>query len=84
MHASLAVAITKIPAYCNSGHGVLTPAQWKTCWDAGWAQPVTGAANAGTAAGHYTAPGIAIAIVIIAVLFIASRAGGSRKTATSS
>ena len=68
------------PAYCTSGTGVLTPAQWKTCWDAGWSQPVTGATHAGAAVGHYAAPGIFLAIVIIAVLFIASR-GGRRAAA---
>jgi hypothetical protein len=77
MTTALAQAAQAIPAYCSSGHGVLTPSQWKTCWDAGWSQPVTGAAHAGAATGHYAAPGIAIAIAIIAILFLLSKTGSS-------
>jgi len=67
------------PAYC--GNLVKTPAQWQTCWAAGWNQPTTGAAHAGLAAGH-AAPWALIAGIIIGLLWLLSR--GSRKTATSS
>ena len=78
MHASLAATVAKsAPAYCTSGTGVHTPAQWATCAKLGWSQPVTGAAHAGAAVGHYAGPGIALAIAIIAVLFLLSKTGRS-------
>ena len=73
---------TQVPAYCTSGHGVLTPAQWKACWNAGYNQSTTTAANAGAAVGHYAAPAIAI-LVIVLLVAAWSRAGGARKAATS-
>jgi hypothetical protein len=81
MFTELALAAKAAPAYCSNG--VLTPAQWKTCWDAGWSQPVTGAANAGAFADHNVAPWALLAGIIIGVLWIVSRAG-SGKTATTS
>lgn len=81
MHTALTEAAKAIPAYCTSGHGVLTPAQWKTCWDAGWSQPVTNAANAGAFTGHSVAPWMLLAGVIIGLLVMVSR--GSRSPAPS-
>lgn len=74
MITALATAAQSVPAYCSSGHGVLTPAQWKTCWDAGWTQPVTNAANAGQFTGHNVAPWAILAGIIIGLLWIVSRA----------
>ena len=67
MTRSLAQAVTKVPAYCTSGTGVHTPSQWSTCAKLGWSQSTSGAAQAGSTAGHYVAPVITI-LVILAVL----------------
>jgi hypothetical protein len=82
MHTELAEAVKAIPAYCTSGHGILTPAQWATCAKAGWQQPATGAANLGFSAGHNVAPWALLAGLIIGLLWLVSRAS-SRSTATS-
>ena len=73
-----AVAAT-VPGYCTSGHGVLTPSEWKTCWNLGSNQPVNGAATAGAAVGHYAAP----LIVIIAIVVLLVAAASRRSPATS-
>lgn len=73
MTTSLTTLAAKAPAYCSSGHGVLTPAQWKTCWNAGWSQPVTNAANSGAIAGHSVVPWMLLVGVIIGVILLASR-----------
>jgi hypothetical protein len=77
-----ALAAKPVPAYCTSGHGILTPAQWKACWNAGWSQPTTGAANAGYFAGHNVAPWALIAGIVIGLLWLVSRSG-SRSPAAS-
>jgi hypothetical protein len=82
MITELAQVAKAIPAYCSSGHGVLTPAQWKTCWDGGWKQPTTTAANAGTFAGHNVAPVLIVLLIVALIAFAASR-NRSRTTATS-
>jgi hypothetical protein len=79
-HVLAALAVKPVPAYC--GNLVKTPAQWKACWDAGWSQSTSGAANAGYFAGHNVAPWALIAGIIIGILWLASRPG-SRRTATS-
>ena len=73
-----ALAAHPVPAYCTSGHGILTPAQWKTCWNAGWSQPTTTAANAGAFAGHSVAPWAILAGIIIGLLWLVSRSGSGR------
>lgn len=82
MHTSLAEAITKVPAYCASGHITRTPAQWAACVKAGWHQPTGTAANLGAAAGHNIAPFLIVAVIVIALMALARR-GGSRSPATS-
>jgi hypothetical protein len=78
---ALAAAAQKVPAYCATNH-ISTPAQWKACWNAGYHLPATGAANAGSFAGHNVAPWALIAGIIIGLLWLASRSG-SRRAATS-
>jgi hypothetical protein len=81
MHTALAVLAAKpVPAYCS--HLVKTPAQWKACWNAGYNLPTTGAANAGSFAGHNVAPWALIVGIIIGVIWLASRSG-SRSPAAS-
>ena len=80
MITSVTAAAQQVPAYCTSGHGVLTPAQWKTCWDIGWSQPTTTAANAGAFAGHNVAPFLVVVALVIAVLLLAKSRSGSPAT----
>ena len=80
MFTSVTAVAQQVPAYCTSGHGILTPAQWKTCWNAGWSQPTTGAAN--VAQGGIGSV-VLIVLAIVAVLWLLSKLGGSRAPATS-
>jgi hypothetical protein len=76
-----------IPAYCTSGAGVRTPAQWQYCVKLGWQEPTTGAANAASAlGGHGAVPGgVIAAVVVIALILLALRLLlGRRSTATAS
>ena len=66
-------AVTKVPAYCTSGHGVLTQAEWSTCWKLGWNQSTTGTATAGASVGHYAAPVLAILAIVLLVAAISRR-----------
>ena len=81
MITSVTAAAQQVPAYCTSGTGIHTPAQWKTCWDIGSNLPTTTAANAGYFAGHSVAPWAIIAGIIIGLLWVASRVSSGR-TAT--
>jgi len=81
MITALAQAAKAVPAYCSSGYGVLTPAQWKTCWNAGWQMPTTGTANTNVGG---TGSVILIVLVIGVALWLLSRLSGSRKTAATS
>ena len=72
------LAANPVPAYC--GNLVKTPAQWKACWNAGWSQPTTGAANAGGFAGHYFGP----VLIVLAVVALVCLLGSRRSAATSS
>jgi hypothetical protein len=82
MFTSVTAAAQQVPAYCTSGTGILTPAQWKHCWDIGHHLSTTTAANAGAFAGHNVAPWALLAGVIIGLLWLVSRPG-SRTPATS-
>lgn len=73
MITALAQAVNAVPAYCSSGYGVLTPAQWKTCWNAGWSQPVNTAVNAGPAVNGGLVVAIGIVIVLILIIMAKSR-----------
>ena len=77
---ALTAAAQKVPAYCSSGHGILTPAQWKACWNAGYSQPTTTAANAGAFVGHNVGPFLIVALIIFAVIALARRRSGSPAT----
>ncbi len=69
-----ALAAHPVPAYC--GNLIKTPPQWKACWDAGWSQSTTGAANAGATAGHYghyAAPWVIGALIVLAVIWLMTR-----------
>jgi hypothetical protein len=81
-HALAVLAAGPVPAYC--GNLIKTPAQWKACWDAGWSQPTTGAANAGFAAGHSVAPWAVLAGIIIGLLWLASRSRSGSPAASKS
>ncbi len=81
MISSLYEVAAAVPGYCTSGHGVLTPTEWKTCWDLGWSQPTTGAAHAGYAAGHGGAPVLLILVVVVLVLAGMVRAGRNHRAA---
>ena len=81
MFTSVAAAVQQVPAYCTSGHGITTPAQWKQCWDIGHHLPTTTVANAGAFAGHSVAPWAIFAGIIIGLLWVASRVSSGR-TAT--
>jgi hypothetical protein len=81
LHAVTQVA-GQIPGYCASGHITRTPAQIAACIRAGWQQPTGTAANLGFSAGHNVAPFLIVALIVIAVIALASR-GGSRSPATS-
>lgn len=70
MHTAIAAA-GQVPAYC--GNLVKTPEQWKACWDAGWSQSTSGAANAGYVAGHNVAPWALLIGVLIGIILLASR-----------
>jgi hypothetical protein len=70
---SLVAAAQKVPPYCTSGIGVHTPQQWKTCWDLGYNQPVTGAANAGSAVAGSFGPILIIALIVVAVFLLTRR-----------
>ncbi len=72
-----ALAAKPVPGYCASGHGILTPAQWKTCWDIGWGQPTTTAANAGAFAGHNVMPFLIGLAILAAIVTVARMAGRS-------
>ena len=76
---ALTAAAQKVPGYCTSGVGVHTPQQWQTCWNAGWSQPVNGAASAGSALGGSFGPILVIALIALG-LFLLTR---TRRTATS-
>ena len=82
MITSVTAAAQQVPAYCSGWAHGLTPAQWKTCWDIGWSQPTTTAANAGAFAGHTVAPWAILAGIIIGLPWLVSRPG-SRRPATS-
>jgi len=75
------LATGPVPAFCASGHGVLTPAQWADCVKAGWQEPTTGAATFGSAAGGSIAPVIILAVIIL--LVIAAVRAGTRRAAAS-
>jgi hypothetical protein len=77
---ALAAAAQRVPAYCATGT-IHTPAQWKACWNAGYNLPTTGAANAGSFAGHNVAPWAILAGIIIGIIWLVSRSG-SRSPAT--
>ena len=81
-HMLTALAARPVPAYCSNL--VKTPAQWKACWDAGWSQSTSGAANAGYFAGHNVAPWALIAGIIIGVLWLVSRSGSRSPAASKS
>ena len=55
---------------------------WQQKWNCGWKQPTTTAANAGAFAGHNIAPVLIVAVIVLALLMLASK-GKSRSTATS-
>jgi large-conductance mechanosensitive channel len=80
MITSVTAVAQQVPAYCTSGHGILTPAQWKTCWNAGWSQPTTTAANAGAFVGHTIAPFLIIALIVFAVIALSRRRSGTPAT----
>ena len=82
MIESVHAAAQAVPGYCTSGHGILTHAEWQTCWRLGWSQPVNGTANAGVAAGHSAAPVLLILVVIALVLAGMARAGRNHRAAS--
>ncbi len=82
MIESVHAAAQAVPGYCTSGHGVLTHAEWQTCWKLGWNQSSTGTATVGYSAGHNVAP-ILIGLLILAVIVAAASRGRSRSPATS-
>jgi hypothetical protein len=55
------------PSYCLGRSLVskpLTPAQWTTCWNRGWHQPVPGwLTRAGYDFGHNVAPALIILVI---------------------
>ena len=73
----LAGPATTVPAYCTSGTGVRTPAQWQTCWNLGWHLPTTAAAHAGSMAGG----ALPLILVVVAVLVLFARPAGRRVAA---
>ena len=76
-----ALAAKPVPAYCTSGHGILTPQQWHTCWNAGWSQPVnTTVANTGHAVGTGAIPAVALILIVLAVIALSRRRSGSPAT----
>ena len=82
MITSVTAAAQQVPAYCSGNLHLITPAQWKQCWDIGQHLPTTGVANAGAFAGHSVAPWAILAGIIIGLLWLVSRPG-SRRPATS-
>ena len=78
----IAAAGQSIPGYCTSGHGILTPAEWKTCWDIGWNQPATTAANAGYFAGRNVAPVLIGLLILLALIAVARRSSSGSPAAT--
>jgi hypothetical protein len=79
VHA-VAQAAASVPGYCTSGHGVLTSAQWKQCWDLGWNQSYSTPVS-GDLAGHGSGLGIVAVLVVIAVVLIAVSRLGKRSPA---
>ena len=80
MFTSVTAAAQQVPAYCTSGHGVITPAQWKTCWNAGWSQPTGGAASFGHAVGGNVGPVLIVAAIVLLLVAVARRRSGSPAT----
>ena len=36
MTGAIHAVAAAVPGYCTSGHGILTQAEWQTCWKLGW------------------------------------------------
>jgi hypothetical protein len=76
-----ALAAKPVPAYCTSGYGVLTPAQWKTCWNLGYNQPVNSTvAHVGFAAGKGAVPAVLLIVIVLAVIALSRRRSGRPAT----
>ena len=82
MITSVTAAAQQVPAYCSGNLHLITPAQWKQCWDIGRHLPTTTAATIGGFAGHSVAPWAILAGIIIGLLLLVSRSSSGR-TATS-
>ena len=80
---AVAQAATQVPAYCTSGHGVLTPAQYSYCVHLGWNQSYSTPIS-NDLAGHGSGFGVPVIIaVIIVALYLMLRSRRSPVAARS-
>lgn len=82
VQALAAAAAQNVPGYCTSGHGILSPQQWQTCAKLGWNQSTSGAATAGSYAGHNIAPILIVLLILLGIIAL-TRRGRSASPATS-
>ena len=77
-------AAAPVPAYCTSGKGVLTPAEYSYCVHLGWNQSY-GTPVSADLAGHGSGLGtvLIVLLIVVALFVLARRSGRSRTPVTS-